>query len=229
MAHRWLESIRRTGELSVFAGGSLTGSWPTVFRTALDEFNRLSSTHGLGVKLTRSLVGVNRFMTGANVQFEASDSALTFNDTFLGPQTMTLTGSGSAAKTRPLPSISSGRLGQALILVPSTPKVLAGPAGQRTLREAGNPIKLAIAVHELIHACGLDDDDHTSLKEPDIFSAVLTDDADASDPDKDREQVGSRDGIPIKVPPLFMTDQTVLKIKLLWVIPNLPIHFLPIR
>lgn len=227
MATRWLESIRSSGELTVFAGGSLTGSWPVVFETALIEFNTLSSLHGLGVKMKRAQKGINRFMTDANVQFEASDTGLTFNDTFRGPQTMTL--AGSAAKTRPLPSSLNGRLGQALILVPATPKVLAGAAGQRTLREAGDPIKLAIAVHELIHACGLDNDDHTALGEPDIFSAALVDQADARDPNKDREQVGTKNAIPITVPPVFLTARTAQKIRLLWLIPNLPIHFLPTR
>jgi hypothetical protein len=225
MATRWLESIRSTGELSVFPGSSLTGSWPVVFSNALQEFNKLSNAHQFGVRLTRSPVGVNRFMTGANVQFEASDTALTFADTFLGPQTMTLAGTGSAAKTRPLPSGNGGRLGQALILVPSTPKVFAGPTGKRTLREAGDPIKLVIAIHELIHACGLDDDDHTTFNQPDIFSAALVDDADPKDPAKDREQVGSKNGIPITVPPVFIGALTAVKIQALWLIPNLPIHF----
>jgi hypothetical protein len=224
MASRWLESIRGNRQLSVFPGGSLAGSWPTVFNSALQEFNKLSGSLGLGVTLTRSTAPVNRFLTGANVQFEAAVNAFTFNDTFLGPQTVSLT--GSAAKTRPLPSASNGgRLGQALILVPLAPKVLAGPTGQRTLREAGDPIKLVIAVHELIHACGLDDSDHTPLGDPDVFVSPIVDDADPVDPAKDREDAGTKNGVHVKLPPIILSPQTALKIQFLWLVPNPVIHF----
>jgi len=224
MASRWLESIRSTRQLSVFPGGTLAGSWPAVFDSALQEFNKLSSALGLGVTLTRSATPVNRFLTGANVQFEAATNAFTFENTFWGPQTVSLT--GSTAKTRPLPSTSAGgRLGQALILVPLAPKVLAGPTGQRTLREAGDPIKLVIAVHELIHACGLDDSDHTPLGDPDVFVSPLVDDADAVDPAKDREDAGTKNGVAIKLPPLLLSAQTAVKIQALWLLPNPVIHF----
>lgn len=227
MAHRWLENIRATHQLSVFPGKSLTGSWPTVFNTALQEFNNLSTANNLGVTLTRATAPVNRFLTGANVQFEAasSGSSFTFNDTFLGSQTVTLP-SSFMARTRPLPSPSNGdRLGQALILVPATPKVTAGPTGQKVLREAGDPIKLDLAIHELIHACGLDAEDHTPMSDPDVFVAFPDDDPDNSDPSKDRLDVGTKNGVHQKVPPLFLSGPTVSKIQLLWLVPNVRIHF----
>ncbi len=224
MPTRWLEAVRATKQLSIFPGASLSGSWPTVFNNALQEFNNLSNTNGLGVTVSRSSVPVNRFLTGANVQVETSNGAMTFSDTFLGPQTVVLGGSGSAAKTRPLPS-GNGRLGQALILLPSTPKVFAGPTGQRTLREAGDPVKLVMLIHELIHACGLDNDDHTPLSNPDLFVATLVDSPDSNDPKKDREEIGSKNGIPITVPPLFLSSQTAVKIQAIWLLPNPVIHF----
>ncbi len=226
MAARWLENIRRTHQLSVFPGSSLTGSWPAVFNNALQEFNNLSNTHRLGVTLVRSGVPVNRFLTGANVQVEATDTAKTFNDTSHGPQTITL-GSIDDARTRPLPTGSTdGRLVQALICLRASPKVTAGPTGQATVREAGDPIKLVILIHELIHACGLDNPDHTAFSNPDLFVAVLTPHADASDPAKDREEVGTKNAIPILTPPLFLSAQTVASIQFLWLVPNpVILHF----
>jgi hypothetical protein len=219
-----MESIRSKCQLSVFPGSSLSGSWPAVFSSALQEFNKLAGALGLGVTLTRSAAPVNPFLTGANVQFEAAINSFTFNDTFWGPQTVSLT--GSTAKTRPLPSsINGGRLGQALILVPTAPKVLAGPTGKRTLREAGDPIKLVIAVHELIHACGLDNSDHTPLGDPDVFVGTPVDDPDPADPGKDREDVGTKNGVPVKLPPVIMSAKTAIKIQALWLLPNPVIHF----
>ena len=226
VAHRWLENIRTSHQLTVFPGQSLAGSWPTVFNTALEEFNKLSNANNLGVTLTRATAPVNRFLTGANVQFEATSSgSLTFNDTFLGPQTVALP-SSFMARTRPLPSPSSGnRLGQALILVPATPRVMAGHTGQKVLREAGDPVKLDMAVHELIHACGLGEEDHTPMSDPDLFVATPDDDPDNSDPSKDRLDVGTKNGVHLKVPPLFLSAPTVSKIQLLWLVPNVRIHF----
>jgi len=86
------------------------------------------------------------------------------------------------------------------------------------MREAGDPIKLVILVHEFIHACGLHE--HTSLRDPDLFIAVLSDVPDV-DPAKDQEDVGSGK----KVPPLFLANETVTRLKMLWLIPDLVLHF----
>jgi hypothetical protein len=219
MATRWLENIRSTQHLTLFPGGTLNGSWPAVVKNALQEFNKLSGTLGLGVTMTVATAPVDRFLTGANVQVEAATNSATFTDTFLGPQTITF--GGSAAKTRLLPSPSrGGRVGQALILLPSSPQVLAGHTGTRTLREAGDPIKLVIAVHELIHACGLEDSDHTPLGNPDIFVSPFADEADPVDPAKDREDAGTKNGVHVLLPPVVLSAQTAAKIKALWSVPN---------
>jgi hypothetical protein len=210
----WLKNVKNTRQLSVFPGRSLTASWARVFGSALQEFNKLSSAHGLGVTLTQSATPPTAALTGANVQFEATNGAVTF-DSFVGPVTVSLSGSGTAGRTVSVGSPSSGRLGQSFVCVPTTPHVFA-PGGK--LREAGDPIKLVIAVHELIHACGLDE--HTSLSDPDLFVAVLSDVPD-NDPAKDQEDVGSGK----KVPPLFLSKQTVARIQLLWLLPSPIIHF----
>lgn len=224
VANRWLEQIRETHQLTVFPGSTLTGSWSVALPQALSAFNALSSTHGLGVTLTRASAPVNRFMTGANVQIEASNSSHTFADTMLGPQTMVLPGL-SGALTRSLPSARGGRIGQSLILVPTPLSVMAGPTGQKRLREAGNPVKVVILVHELIHACGLDNPDHASVADPDVFSGTIVDDPDPNDPDKDREELGSKGGVPVKAPPLLLSSQTVTKIQAIWLLPNPVLHF----
>jgi hypothetical protein len=51
------------------------------------------------------------------------------------------------------------------IQVPATPEHDGKPVG--------NNVKMMIAFHELIHACGLSDDEHTPVNNPDIFCAVF--------------------------------------------------------
>jgi hypothetical protein len=213
MDARWLRNIKSTGQLSIFPGSSLTASWAKVFSDALREFNKLSSALSLGVTLTRGATKPTPALTGANVHLEATDRAITF-DSFVGPVTITIGGSGTSGRTKSPISPSVGRIGQSFICVPLTPQVLA-PGGQ--LREAGDPIKLVILVHEFIHACGLDD--HTSMGDPDLFIAVLSDVADV-DPAKDKEDVGSGK----KVPPLFLANQTMTRIQSLWLVPDPVIH-----
>ena len=213
MDSRWLRNIKSTRQLSIFPGSSLTASWAKVFSDALQEFNKLSSALSLGVTLTRGLTKPTPALTGANVHLEATDAAITF-DSFVGQVTITIAGSGTAGRTKSPISPSIGRIGQSFICVPLAPQVLA-PGG--ILREAGDPIKLVILVHEIIHALGLDD--HTSLSDPDLFIAVLSDVPDA-DPAKDQEDVGSRK----KVPPLFLAKQTVTRIQSLWLLPDPVIH-----
>ena len=97
-----------------------------------------------------------------------------------------------------------------------------GPVGQQKRREAGDPIKLVMAVHELIHACGLDH--HASWTDPDLFSAMMNDAPDPNDPAKDREEVGSKNGKYIYEPDaqkgLFLSGETVARITNLWLLPR---------
>jgi len=215
MDARWLRNIKRTGKLSIFPGSSLTASWAKVFSDALQEFNKLSSTLSLGVTLTSGVTEgpPTSALTGTNVHLEATDKARTF-DSWLGPVTIAIGGSSTSGRTKSPISLSIGRIGQSFICVPLTPQVLAPGA---KLREAGDPIKLVILVHEFIHACGLDD--HTSMRDPDLFIAALSDVPDA-DPAKDKEDVGSGK----KVPPLFFANETVTRIQKLWLVPDPVIH-----
>jgi len=211
----WLQNIKNTHQLSVFPGNSLSGSWSKVFSDALTEFNRLSNASGLGVTLTRGSSPPTPSFTGANVQFEATNSTMTFQS-FAGQVTVPIAATGTSGKTISVGSPSrGGRLGQSFICVPLAPQVLA-PGGK--VREAGDPIKLVIAVHELLHACGLDR--HTSFKDPDLFIQVLSDIPD-TDPNKDLEDIGSGK----RVPPLFLSVETVARMQFLWLLPSPVIHF----
>jgi hypothetical protein len=69
-------------------------------------------------------------------------------------------------------------------------------------------VKLLITVHELVHACGLSDGDHSN---DDLFMGYPTVDP-GSRPDGDRVRVTYS----VVMPPLVLATGTVAKIRQLW-------------
>jgi len=218
---RWQEHIRQAGELTIFAGSSVTGSsWAGVFKDAIIEFNKLSARHGLGVTFRRVADKPTPAQLGANVQFEAINGTVTFSS-FVGPVDVTLDGSDIGGFTAGVQSGRPGNLGegQSFVCVPIAPQGLAGPVGQQKRRDVGDKAKLAIAVNELVHACGLSNSDHTQESDPDLFVArpqFLPDNDDAA---KDKLEVG-RKKVPDEKGDLFLAAQTVNKLKAFWLFPN---------
>jgi hypothetical protein len=131
-------------------------------------------------------------------------------------------GARGDTQTAPSPS-AGGRIVQAFICVDPSPQVSGLASVQR---DAGDPILLVVLVHEFIHACGLSGTtnflSHTSMGDPDLFVAVLSDVV-GRDPADDKEDVGSGK----LVPSLFLANETVNRIKALWLVPDyfLHIHF----
>lgn len=132
----------------------------------------------------------------------------------------TLDGNGTHAKTAQI-KYQDGRgqaIGKAFIQVPTTPQIGA-PS-----RVAGDPVKMVMAVHELIHACGLDDNDHSPLTDPDVFydspSPVV-----GPQPKDDRMQLIQRTQKPGQprpsqvyklMPPVFLNGRTADLIQKNW-------------
>src|SRR5262245_61416868 len=55
MADQWIDAIRQSQRLLVYPDPGLTqGAWAQLFDTCLQEFNRLSGSHGLRVVFARS-------------------------------------------------------------------------------------------------------------------------------------------------------------------------------
>jgi len=183
MATPWFKSIRDSHQLTVFATQRVTqGPWSSVFVAALKEFNRLSSAMKLGVTFVPSPVPPDptSMTSGANVQFDAANGSV--HEVFLknkfgqvlGEFTENFDGSQMHGLTKP-PQWQDDKgvelQFRAYIFVPTTPLVNTGPAGKQKQREAGDGVKLFIAVHELVHACGLSNADHSPESDPDFFIA----------------------------------------------------------
>ena len=170
----WPARIRRTGELKVFAGPSFTGS---VYATDLDK----------------AITTINQLLKGkVGLVFKKADKeanseivAETFPGSDLhGRARLTVMGSGDRR-----------RLDLAKLRVPATPKVLRVNAGQ--------PVRLHILVHELIHCIGLGDCAHSNN---DVFIAKLVITIDSKDPP---DGSGS-------IPPLKIGADTLMRIKKAW-------------
>src|SRR6516164_9386386 len=55
MPSSWIDSVRQSGQLSIFPGKTATGGgWSTTFNTAITRFNTLANLLNLGVTFTAS-------------------------------------------------------------------------------------------------------------------------------------------------------------------------------
>jgi hypothetical protein len=136
----WSDRIRRTGELKVFPGSSFTGSvWATDLDKAITAINQL----------LKDKVGL--IFRKADKEAGSEIVAETVSGSGLhGKSALTVMGSGDRE-----------RLGSVNLRVPATPKI-----GQV---DAGQPVRLHILVHELVHCIGLTNCAHSK---DDVFISI---------------------------------------------------------
>jgi hypothetical protein len=235
----WIKNVRDSHELKIVATQRVRdGSWNVVFKKAIVEFNRLSSSMGLGVRFREvgdlpdtSSVTANK---GANVQFDAAAGTVhevTLQNKFgqiIGQFTDEVDGKGLHGLT--MPSVWQNDNGQkeqfrAYIYVPQGPEFNPGPPGKSKNREAGDGVKLFIAVHEMVHACGLGDgkdQEHSDgSTDPDLFIGQPQPVPGAIDkPEDDKLRIHLAPTLTLPKdppnPPLFLSTRTANLIKSIW-------------
>jgi hypothetical protein len=215
MAIPWKDQIKALKQLTIFPTAKVTGGpWASVFKNALDEFNKLSRAHNLGVTFKKAETPPDTSGPGgADVQFDTVNGTATFT-ALNTTSSLTLDGNALEGHTQTLAESFSGpqgssspRIAKAFIFVPSTPKF-----GGASSRVVGDPVKLVIAVHELIHACGLQNSDHSTGANADVFFSIPSS-RERVRPADDRLVVGN----PSKeLPPIFLNGSTVQLIKATW-------------
>jgi hypothetical protein len=211
MPRPWIPGIKQSKQLTVFPGTGFMQSpiWGGgLFKKILDEFNRLSTVNKLGVTVVASSQKpADNGITGANVQIEISQGIHKFmfegveHFAFLPGTRIDIAGVTNS------PEIP--RQVKAFVFVPANPTV-----GGADSRGVGEGVKLAIAIHELIHACGLSQEEHTPANNPDVFTTGGSLSA-RFPPDGvpgDRIQLSNS----IFVPPIFLTARTVGLIQSNW-------------
>jgi hypothetical protein len=211
MGTPWLMAISDTKTLKVFPDKSVTADavWLRVFRNAIQQFNALK----LGLTLIEEPNDPPDPVTlaGASAQFAAA--AGTFTAKARGKEkTESLAGTELHGRTL---HFLDPMIAKAFIFVPATPLIAGGGS-----RQVGEGVKLYIAVHELIHACGLNDKDHSPEAVPDVFCSeptasmsVIQGKTDADD----RMRVGNPrpDGKNV-FPPITVSGRTRAEIQKLW-------------
>jgi|CXWL01.1.fsa_nt_gi hypothetical protein len=202
MAMPWNSAIKRKKQLAVYTGSSL-GSWAGILKEAIREFNSLSRKHQLGVTLIESS-NPPTDNGGADVSIQSANGAVSFS---YGGETRN--GSFSGIQMHGLTWLFSreGFLEKAAVFLPSQPQV----STPKVVRPVGPNVMKLIAIHELVHACGLTNHEHSPN---DLFQAnPQVYPGDTASGDKVTIQVGAKVSL---MPPFFLSGPTVNHIRLLW-------------
>jgi hypothetical protein len=189
MATSWVTSVRQTKKLTIFPTSNAS-TWRSTLDLAIFRFNDLSGKLSLGVtyELTTTPPSTTT-LSGAQVQFSTANGPFSF--TGMGvPGGGHLPGNASRAVTHKI--FGNGLIEKAFIFVP--------------LNMSHSFLRLCVVVHELVHAAGLDSEDHSRMTaaDSDVFCAVVQ-------PSGTGVEAGSR-----LMPPIWMTFRTADRIKPLW-------------
>jgi hypothetical protein len=196
---QWTDSIRQSGRITFYIA-ALAGNWGHVFRQALHDFNVLCAAHRLRITFTESKVPAEK-EDGADVQIQTAAGSYSAS---YGRESKTgvLEGTRLHGRTLLFSREPDNVLERAFIYLPEQPKVNT-PAG---LRAAGAGVMKVIAAHELLHACGLENSDHSS---DDLFQGNPR--VDAGDrASEDKVLIGTG---PKKMPALYLGAATAKMLK----------------
>jgi hypothetical protein len=206
MAKAWINSVQSSGQLAVFAGPGFTGGmWATVLKDAIIAFNNLMTAKGINLKLTTTTKKPSE-SGGADINLEAVASKASFS--YGGAQySKTFDGNGLHGSMLPVEVQQSGKssgIEKAFVFVPQTPRKA------EKAREVGAKVREFILVHELVHATGLSNDDHT-LEDVLCFPAELQEGRTPAD-----DRVHPWGGLGGNMPPYVLSNKTVKKLQSLW-------------
>jgi len=191
----WLKSIRETHKLRIFAAQNAAALAP-ILSLAVTRFNALSQSLSLNVTYEMSSTAPDPDnLNGANVQFALANGPYSFKG--FGAE-----GGGflkADAREEVTEFVTAGsatdvKLAKAFIFLPAHIQV-------------HDFMKICMTVHEMVHATGLNNDEHSSDADPDIFCSSLT-----------PSGAGVQCGLFANriMPPIWMTLRTAAKIKPLW-------------
>lgn len=199
MPRPWNDTVRASGTLRIHCTQQMVGDWQNVVSDAIAAFNAISARQSLGVTFTDE---ADQDRANVVVWTVSGAHSTVFRGT---TYQINLPGNASAGHTS-LYSIA-GKNEMAHVFLPATP----GQYSQT--RALGRPVRLVIAFHELIHCCGLHNNDHGDLAFHGTPSATRG--GTASD---DRVSVRSG-GRYVHMPPLVISAQTARNIQNTWASP----------
>jgi hypothetical protein len=190
----WIDSVRSTKKLTVF-NGITAAKWATVFSPALVSFNKLN----LGITAEQA-----KNKDAANVVVFSSERGASYTH---GKIEHSSDFDGSRFHGYTMLFHPEGLLEKAVVFLPADPKVSGGFIRGKEVFDRANPNQMrVIFVHEMIHACGLDNGEHD---DDGLFQKSLI-------------PVGSKIGslMPSKdsrpMPPMYLSQATKSKIIQNW-------------
>jgi hypothetical protein len=224
----WADYVKKTKKLTIAIDESIgKQGWAKAFKDGIAKFNELSgTTWKLGVTyettenpVTANVVAyakVGDFKFGyKDAYYEMKEKAFKFD----GNSVHGLCSMGYGDEKNRVTKTKESRLVKAFIFVPAKPYVSRGQ------RLVGEPVRLVVVVHELIHACGLDDGHHTV---DDVFCWPKAS-FDNKKPDNDRVEAFTgqyedvviagktiKKPIMVAMPPVILNKPTQDKIRSLW-------------
>jgi hypothetical protein len=222
----WLDEVKRTSKLTIALDESIgQQGWAKAFRDGIAKFNELRL--GVTYEQTNDQANANVVAQAkiADFEFGYSDGRWTletklhkFDGNSVHGLCSMLTGQVRNRTSRSFET----RVVKAFIFVPAKPRTNGGSS-----RMVGEPVRLVVAVHEMVHACGLDDDHHTV---DDIFCWPRPR-YHPQNPDEDRVEAytGQRKDVVIagrtisqpvmvSMPPVILNTPTQEKIRRLWTV-----------
>jgi hypothetical protein len=191
----WMDSVKKSKKLLVF-NGITTAQWMPIFAPALQSFNKLPIAIEAKEEKDRDKANVLMFTSTGTAKHEHGDEEknATFDATRFHGYTMLF------HRQKILEEVA--------IFLPSEPKIQGGfKDNGETIWETPNLDQMrVIAVHELIHACGLDNAEHD---DEGVFQKNLT-------------PVGTKMGYVMAIkgsklmPPIYLSGATKAKIIKNW-------------
>jgi hypothetical protein len=226
----WADYIKQTKKLTIVIDESIgKKGWGKAFKDAIVKFNELSTTTWkLGVTYETAendkAASVVAYAKDGNFDFEYSDAYYVMKKKtmkFDGESVHGLCSLLHGSVRNRVKRVDETRLVKAFIFVPSKPYTKGAQS-----RLVGEPVKLVVAVHEMIHAAGGMDDSHHTVD--DVFCWPKAS-FESKDPNDDRveaftgqykevEIAGSKRRQPVTVamPPIILNKPTQDKIRGVW-------------
>lgn len=164
MAIAWEQDIQKAGELTIFPTERLrnAAAWgPHFFQRILDEFNRIANENHFGVRVSAADQAPQPSGMGANVQLDATPGECRYFNWHGAEERDYLdvkAGKIKGVTFKTGPQHPERRVSKAFIFVPANPMLTVD-------YPAGPLVKIGLSLHELLHACGLEESDAGHGKE----------------------------------------------------------------
>lgn len=202
MIKNWIGTVRSKGQLRVAAEGLSGGNWGTIYDKALKNFNLLMKDKGINLEL----VAATKEAPAADVTVRSAAKQASFNYSG-GSYSKAFDGNGMHGLTVTLSDAATSEISEAHVFVPATPRITQSDPKSRLLGAEGC---LFILVHELIHAAGLDNAEHT-LDDVFCYPGEFVKGNTAAD---DRLQPWGGLGKPM--PPFVLSSKTIAGLQQAW-------------